>query len=205
MIFVVIALFLLLAAFFDAAEIALVSTNRYRVKHLAEKGWPGAVALMKALSNPMLLPGTTLVGVNLSVVTASSAAALWALHHFGHWRGDVPRRQARHRSWPLHLSSSVVRAWNRKHRHRATCWTALLRPRRSQQSARSRQLAILFTCSQALPGNTMNSRLPPRVYGAAGGSLQDSAFPGRSLGTSQTSNFKLQTSQNHAKPSSFVS
>ena len=85
MIFLVIALFLLLAAFFDAAEIALVSTNRYRVKHLAEKGWPGAVALMKALSNPMLLPGTTLVGVNLSVVTASSVAALWALHHFGHW------------------------------------------------------------------------------------------------------------------------
>lgn len=85
MIFVLVASFLLLAAFFDAVDIALVSANRYRLKHLAEKGWPGAQAVMRALNNPMLLPGTTLVGVNLAVVAASSMAALWALHRYGQW------------------------------------------------------------------------------------------------------------------------
>jgi len=84
-IFAVVLLFLLLASFFDAVHMALVSVNRYRIKHLAEQHRPDATAVMRALSDPLVLPGTTLVGTNLAIIIASSAGALWALDHYGRW------------------------------------------------------------------------------------------------------------------------
>jgi putative hemolysin len=85
MIFVLVAVSLVFTAYFDAVHTALLSVNRFRMKHLAERGRSSAQAVVRALGNPMLMPGTTLVGVNLGIVVASSAVALWSLAAFGRW------------------------------------------------------------------------------------------------------------------------
>jgi putative hemolysin len=85
MILLMVGVSLLCTAFFDAVDTALLSVNRYRMKSLAETGRTDAKAVVRALGNPMLMPGTTLVGVNLGIVVASSAASLWALRKFGAW------------------------------------------------------------------------------------------------------------------------
>ncbi|MBI5836262.1 MAG: HlyC/CorC family transporter [Candidatus Eisenbacteria bacterium] len=85
MILVLVVVALAVTALFDALDTALLSVNRYRMKHLAEKGRRRGQAVVHALGNPMLMPGTTLVAVNLGIVVASSAATLWSLERFGRW------------------------------------------------------------------------------------------------------------------------
>lgn len=72
------------AAFFAGIETGVISLNRMRVRHLAEKGDKAARILQNFLEQPDRLLGTTLVGTNLFIVMASVIAADRG-SKFGHW------------------------------------------------------------------------------------------------------------------------
>jgi Mg2+/Co2+ transporter CorB len=72
----------LLSAFFSAAEIALVTLNRYRLRSLAESGHRGAHLAAKLLERPDRLIGVILLGSNsinalFSALTTVTVIRLW--------------------------------------------------------------------------------------------------------------------------------
>jgi putative hemolysin len=64
-------LLFLVAAFFSAAETALMSIDRLRVRYLAEKGRSDALQLQALLSHPEKLLSAILLGNNLANISAS--------------------------------------------------------------------------------------------------------------------------------------
>jgi len=74
---------ILLSAFFSGAEIALMTINRYRLRHLADSGHRGARVAAKLLERPDRLLGVILVGNNFANIAASSVATLLALELYG--------------------------------------------------------------------------------------------------------------------------
>ena len=77
--FGVVALCLLLSAFFAGSETALMSLNRYRLRHLARAGHRGAVVAERLLRRPDRLIGLMRLGDTLSNVVATSVTTLIAL------------------------------------------------------------------------------------------------------------------------------
>lgn len=75
------SLFLLLAlsAFFSGSETALMTINRYRLRHLADRGHRGARLAQALLERPDRLIGLILLGNNFVNILASSLATLIAL------------------------------------------------------------------------------------------------------------------------------
>ena len=71
---ILIALFLGVQAFFASSEMALVSCSRLRLRHHAERGDRRSAAVLRLLGQPERFLGTTLVGVNLSVIIMSTIA-----------------------------------------------------------------------------------------------------------------------------------
>ncbi len=71
----VILLCLALHAFFSASEMALVSVNRLRIKHLAEAGSRRARILERMLENPETFLSTTMVGINLFLILGAGLAS----------------------------------------------------------------------------------------------------------------------------------
>ena len=69
---VLLVILLLLSAFFAGSETALMSINRYRLRHLAKNGHRGAQFAERLLKRPDRLIGTILLG-NIAVHSASSA------------------------------------------------------------------------------------------------------------------------------------
>lgn len=72
----------LLSAFFSAAEIALVTLNRYRLRSLAESGHRGARIAAKLLERPDRLIGVILLGSNsvnalFSALTTVTVIRVW--------------------------------------------------------------------------------------------------------------------------------
>jgi Mg2+/Co2+ transporter CorB len=67
------ALLLLLSAFFAGSETALMAMNRYRLRHLAASGHRGARLAEKLLARPDRLIGTVLLG---NITTNSAATAI---------------------------------------------------------------------------------------------------------------------------------
>ncbi len=80
-----IALFflILLSAFFSASETGMMAINRYRLRHLAQSGHPGARRVMALLERPDRLIGLILLGNNFVNILASSLATLIALRLLG--------------------------------------------------------------------------------------------------------------------------
>jgi len=74
---------ILLSAFFSAAEIGLMTLNRYRLRGLAESGHRGARLARKLLERPDRLLGVILLGNNFANIAASSTATLLALQLYG--------------------------------------------------------------------------------------------------------------------------
>jgi Mg2+/Co2+ transporter CorB len=70
---------LFLSAFFSGSETALMTLNRYRLKHLADEGHTGAQLAAKLLEKPDRLIGLILLGNNFVNIMASSLATLIAL------------------------------------------------------------------------------------------------------------------------------
>jgi magnesium and cobalt exporter, CNNM family len=74
-----IALLILLSAFFSGSETALMSLNRYRLRHLAQAGHRGARLAEGLLARPDRLIGLILLGNNFVNIFASMLAATLAL------------------------------------------------------------------------------------------------------------------------------
>ena len=74
-------LFLLvfLSGFFSMAETALMSVNRYRLRHKARMNKNYAILILKLLQRPDRLLGMLLIGNNLSNIVASAENSCCAL------------------------------------------------------------------------------------------------------------------------------
>ncbi len=70
---------ILLSACFSGSETALMTLNRYRLRHLADKGHPGARLAQRLLEKPDKLIGLILLGNNFVNILASSLATVLAL------------------------------------------------------------------------------------------------------------------------------
>lgn len=77
--FGLLVLLLLLSAFFSGSETALMSVNRYRLRHRAKAGHRGAKLTESLLQRPDRLIGLILLGNNLVNFSAASLVALIAL------------------------------------------------------------------------------------------------------------------------------
>lgn len=64
----------LLSAFFSGSETALMSLNRYRLRHLAESGHPGAMRAQRLLAKPDRLIGLILLGNNFTNIVITQLA-----------------------------------------------------------------------------------------------------------------------------------
>src|SRR3984957_5786810 len=64
--FIILIAVLLLNGFFAAAEVALVSVRKSKLRALAEEGQPAAQAALNLLANPARLLSVTQVGVTLA-------------------------------------------------------------------------------------------------------------------------------------------
>jgi CBS domain containing-hemolysin-like protein len=80
---IVILLFLVLKGFFSGSEIAIVNSDKLKLRHRAKQGDKGAALLLKMFRTPDVILGTTLVGTNLATVTISTLGALICIDLFG--------------------------------------------------------------------------------------------------------------------------
>ncbi len=80
---------LVLEGFFAAAEIALVSANRRRLRHRADEGHRGARLALKMLAKPEYFLATTLLGAYMSAAVNSILVTAFLLDLLGP-AGEVP-------------------------------------------------------------------------------------------------------------------
>jgi Mg2+/Co2+ transporter CorB len=81
--FTVLGILILISGFFSGSETALVSLNRYRLKHLANAGHKGAQTASKLLERPDRLLGLILIFNNFVNILASAIATIIGLRLFG--------------------------------------------------------------------------------------------------------------------------
>jgi len=74
---------IILSAFFSGSETGLMSINRYRLRHRANSGHPGAQRVARLLKRPDRLIGVILLGNNFVNILASSLATIIALRLLG--------------------------------------------------------------------------------------------------------------------------
>lgn len=77
--FSILTLLIMLSAFFSGSETALMTLNRYRLKHMADSGHSGALRASRLLQRPDRLIGLILLGNNFVNILASSLATIIAL------------------------------------------------------------------------------------------------------------------------------
>jgi Mg2+/Co2+ transporter CorB len=70
------AVLLILSAFFSSSETALMSLNRYRLRHMAKEGHRGARLAQKLLERPDRLIGLILLGNNFVNILASAVTTV---------------------------------------------------------------------------------------------------------------------------------
>jgi putative hemolysin len=80
---ILIIFFLLLKGFFSGSEIAMVNSDKLKLRHQAKMGNRGAALILKLFRTPDVILGTTLVGTNLATVTISTLGALIFIDLFG--------------------------------------------------------------------------------------------------------------------------
>ena len=81
-------LFLVLKGFFSGSEIAMVNSDKLKVRHRAKLGDKGAGMVLKYFKTPDVILGTTLVGTNIATVVISTLGALIFIEFFGSY-GDI--------------------------------------------------------------------------------------------------------------------
>ena len=81
--FVALFILLLFSAFFSSSETALMSLNRYRLRHLKEEGHKGAILASRLLSRPDRLIGLILLGNNFVNILASAIATIIGVRLYG--------------------------------------------------------------------------------------------------------------------------
>lgn len=85
--FAVLAVLLLISAFFSASETAMMAINRYRLKHQAEQGAKGARLTLALLNQTDRLLGVILLGNNLVNTGAAMLSTVIAIRLFG--QGEI--------------------------------------------------------------------------------------------------------------------
>ncbi|MFI3246192.1 MAG: CNNM domain-containing protein, partial [Ferrimonas sp.] len=83
--FIILAVLILLSAFFSGTETAMMSLNRYRLRHLAQEGHRAAQRAEALLQRPDRLIGLILIGNNLVNILASAIATIIGQRLFGDW------------------------------------------------------------------------------------------------------------------------
>lgn len=81
--FMILAILLLLSAFFSSAETALSTVNRVRIRALAEEGDKRALTVQNILDHYSKMLSTVLVGNNIVNISASSLATTIAIRLWG--------------------------------------------------------------------------------------------------------------------------
>ena len=81
--FIILGVLLFLSAFFSGSETALMALNRYRLRHLANKGHRGARLAQNLLEKPDRLIGLILLGNNIVNLVASPLAAYIGYRLYG--------------------------------------------------------------------------------------------------------------------------
>ena len=79
----VMLIFLLLKGFFSGSEIALVSTDKIKLRHRAKQGDHGAELALRLFQTPDVLLSTTLVGTNISTIVLTTIGALLMINYLG--------------------------------------------------------------------------------------------------------------------------
>lgn len=74
---------LFLEGFFSGSEIALVVADKLRLKNRADQGEGKALMTQALISQPRRLFGTTLLGTNICVVTASTVLTYFIISNYG--------------------------------------------------------------------------------------------------------------------------
>ncbi|WP_076542566.1 HlyC/CorC family transporter [Shewanella sp. UCD-KL21] len=74
---------ILISAYFSGSETAMMTLNRYRLRHLAASGHKGAIRALKMLERPDRLIGLILIGNNLVNILASAIATIIGMRLFG--------------------------------------------------------------------------------------------------------------------------
>ncbi len=74
---------IILSGFFSGSETALMTLNRYRLKHLKDKGHKGAILASALLKRPDRLLGLILLGNNFVNILASAIATVIAMRLYG--------------------------------------------------------------------------------------------------------------------------
>lgn len=80
---------LMMSALFTAAETALLSLNKYRLRHLVEELHPPNTPVGRLLQEPYKLYDTVLVGDNLVNITAVVIGTSLAFNYWGEGRGTA--------------------------------------------------------------------------------------------------------------------
>lgn len=80
---------LLLKGFFSGSEIALVSTDKIKLRHRAKQGHRGSRLVAEALRHPERILATTLVGTNIATVVLTTLATLLMVSASGTQAGDL--------------------------------------------------------------------------------------------------------------------
>ncbi len=81
--FIILGVLIVLSACFSGSETAMMSVNRYRLRHLSNAGFKGAKRTTKLLDQPDRLIGFILLGNNLVNILAASVATVIALRLYG--------------------------------------------------------------------------------------------------------------------------
>ena len=81
--FIMLAILILLSAYFSSSETGMMSINRYRLKHLVKEEHKGAIRVHKLLLRPDRLIGLILIGNNLVNIAASAIATIIGMRLFG--------------------------------------------------------------------------------------------------------------------------
>lgn len=81
--YIALLVLILLSGFFSSSETGLMAINKYRLRHLANKGHRGAKLAQKLLLKPDRLIGLILLGNNLVNILAASIATIIGIRLFG--------------------------------------------------------------------------------------------------------------------------
>jgi Mg2+/Co2+ transporter CorB len=87
LLFAILAVLILLSAFFSSAETSMMSLNRYRLKHLRKEGHKGAKLASKLLARPDRLISLILIGNNLVNFITASLFTIVAIRLWGETLG----------------------------------------------------------------------------------------------------------------------
>lgn len=80
---IVLLVLILFSAYFSGSETAMMTLNRYRLRHLASNGHKGAIRALKLLERPDRLIGLILIGNNLVNILASAIATIIGMRLWG--------------------------------------------------------------------------------------------------------------------------